>query len=74
MSEDQIVQEIHGEPQLETFQDYYDDLKLLVESIEGDVLKSEKGNKSAQVRLRKSLRLLKNKAGTYVKFSQGKLD
>ena len=74
MSEDQIVQEIHEEPKLESFQDYYDDLKLLVESIEGDVAKSEKGNKSAQVRLRKSLRLLKNKAGTYVKFSQGKLD
>lgn len=74
MSEDQIVQEIHEEVKLESFQDYYDDLKLLVESLEGDVLKSEKGNKSAQVRLRKSLRLLKNKAGTYVKFSQGKLD
>lgn len=74
MSEDQIVQEIHEEVKLESFQDYYDDLKLLVESLEGDVLKAEKGNKSAQVRLRKSLRLLKNKAGTYVKFSQGKLD
>lgn len=74
MSEDQIVQEIHEEIKLESFQDYYDDLKLLVESLEGDVLKAEKGNKSAQVRLRKSLRLLKNKAGTYVKFSQGKLD
>lgn len=74
MSEDQIIQEIHEERTLETFQDYYDDLKLLVESIESDVLKSEKGNKSAQVRLRKSLRLLKTKAGTYVKFSQGKLD
>lgn len=74
MSEDQIVQEIHEEVKLESFQDYYDDLKLLVESLEGDVSKAEKGNKSAQVRLRKSLRLLKNKAGTYVKFSQGKLD
>ena len=73
MSEEQIVEEIHEETQLETFDDYYQDLVLLVESLQGDVAKSEKGNKSAQVRLRKSLRLLKNKAGTFVKFSQGKL-
>ena len=73
MSEEQIVEEIHEEAQLETFDDYYQDLVLLVESLQGDVAKSEKGNKSAQVRLRKSLRLLKNKAGTFVKFSQGKL-
>lgn len=73
MSEDQIVEEIHEETKLETFEDYYQDLVLLVESLLGDVSKSEKGNKSAQVRLRKSLRLLKNKAGTFVKFSQGKL-
>ena len=73
MSEEQIVEEIHEETQLETFDDYYQDLVLLVESLQGDVVKSEKGNKSAQVRLRKSLRLLKNKAGTFVKFSQGKL-
>ena len=73
MSEEQIVEEIHEETQLETFDDYYQDLVLLVESLQGDVAKSEKGNKSAQVRLRKSLRLLKNKAGTFVKFSQCKL-
>lgn len=73
MSEEFIENEVHEEIKLETFSDYYDDLKLLVESIQNDVSKSEKGNKSAQVRLRKSLRLLKEKCSTYVKFSQGKL-
>lgn len=74
MSEDHVTQEINDEVTLESFQDYYEDLKLLVESLETDTLKSQNGNKSAQVRLRKGLRLLKNKAGTFVKFSQGKLD
>lgn len=73
MSEEFIEKEVHEEIKLETFTDYYDDLRLLVESLQGDVSKAEKGNKSAQVRLRKSLRLLKEKCGTYVKFSQGKL-
>lgn len=74
MSEDHVTQEIHEEVSLQTFQEYYDDLKLLVESLETDAIKSQNGNKSAQVRLRKGLRLIKNKAGTFVKFSQGKLD
>jgi hypothetical protein len=74
MSEDHIVEEIHKETSLETFEDYYADLKLLLESAESDVLKSAKGNASAKVRLRKTLRLLKTKCGTFVKFSQGKLD
>lgn len=74
MSEEHIVEEIHEEPKLETFADYYADLKLLLESAESDVIKSEKGNASAKVRLRKTLRLLRTKCGTFVKFSQGKLD
>ena len=73
MSEEFIENEVHEEIKLETFSDYYDDLKLLVESIQNDVSKSEKGNKSTQLRLRKSLRLLKEKCSTDVKFSQGKL-
>lgn len=74
MSEEHVTQEIQEEVSLETFTDYFEDLKLLVESLESDVIKSQNGNKSAKVRLRKGLRLIKTKAGTFVKFSQGKLD
>jgi len=51
----------------------YQELRILVESLESDVLKSQKGNKAASTRLRKSLRLLKNKSGDFVKFTLGKL-
>jgi len=51
----------------------YREIKILVESIESDVLKSQKGNKAASTRLRKSLRLLKHKSGDFVKFTLGKL-
>ena len=52
--------------------EHYSRLKLLVESIEEDALKSERGNKAAGVRLRKSLRLLKEYSGNFVKFTLGK--
>jgi len=41
--------------------------------LEADVLKSEKGNKAASTRLRKSLRLLKTTSADFVKFTLGKL-
>lgn len=49
--------------------EYYNALKLFVESLETDVLKSNKGNKAAGVRLRKSLRRLKQFSGDFVKFT-----
>ena len=49
--------------------EYYSYIKILVESMEEDALKQDKGNKAAGVRLRKSLRLLKNKSGEFVKFT-----
>ncbi len=52
-----------------THQEHYESIKVLVESIEKDMLKSEKGNKSAGIRLRKSLRLLKKYSQDFVKFS-----
>ena len=54
---------------LSQIQDYYDRLKLLVESMESDVLKSNKGNKAAGVRLRKSLRHSKDFVSKFVKFT-----
>ena len=50
-------------------QEYYNTLKLFVEGLEADVLKSNKGNKAAGVRLRKSLRKLKQFSGDFVKFT-----
>ena len=49
--------------------DQWTELKTLVESLEVDVLKNANGNKSAGVRVRKGLRLLKNKSCTLVKSS-----
>jgi hypothetical protein len=57
---------------LESISDHYSHLKLLVESIESDVIKSNKGNKAAGVRLRKSLRHLKGFSGDFVKFTLSK--
>ena len=45
------------------------ELKVLVESIELDVHKNANGNKSAGVRARKGLRLLKQHASNLVKES-----
>tara|TARA_R110002060_G_scaffold26534_1_gene36058 strand:+ start:1871 stop:2044 length:174 start_codon:yes stop_codon:yes gene_type:complete len=45
------------------------ELKVLVESLELDVHKNASGNKSAGVRARKGLRLLKQRAADLVKVS-----
>ena len=45
------------------------ELKVLVESLELDVHKNASGNKSAGVRARKGLRLLKQRAAELVKIS-----
>lgn len=45
------------------------ELKVLVETLELDVLKNANGNKSAGVRARKGLRLLKQRSGDLVKAS-----
>ena len=50
-------------------EEYYSRLKLLVESMELDALKSNKGNKAAGIRLRKGLRHLKSYSGDFVKFT-----
>ena len=57
---------------LESTKEHFEYLKTIVESLESDVLKSEKGNKAAGVRLRKSLRLIKSQVGDFVKFTLGK--
>ena len=54
---------------LQEIKDYHDRLKLLVEAMEDDVLKSNKGNKAAGVRLRKSLRHSKDFVSKFVKFT-----
>ena len=74
MSEDLVREEIE---QLEeqdpgTLTEYYSRLRVMVESMELDVLKSEKGNKAAGTRLRKNLRLLKKTSADFVRFSLGK--
>ncbi len=47
----------------------WEELKVLVESLELDVHKNARGNKSAGTRARKGLRLLKNAAADLVKTS-----
>lgn len=47
----------------------WEEFKVLIESIEQDVLKNAKGNKSAGVRARKGLRLIKTSASEIVKTS-----
>jgi hypothetical protein len=56
-----------------TNEEFYSHLKLMVESMEADVLKTERGNKAAATRLRKSLRLIKTTSANFVKFTLGKL-
>lgn len=53
----------------ESIQEYYDKLKLLFESVSTDVAKSNKGNKAAGVRLRKSMRVLKKELGSFIKYT-----
>lgn len=55
--------------ELNTQVDHYNFIKTLVESLESEVLKSQKGNKSAGVRLRKNLRLLKANTQEFIKFT-----
>ena len=50
-------------------EEFYTFLRTMVESMESDVLKSQRGNKAAGVRLRKSLRSLKKTSGDFVKFT-----
>jgi len=47
----------------------WDQLKVLVESLEVDIRKSLNGNKSAGVRARKGLRLVKNSAADLIRTS-----
>ena len=54
-------------------EEFYEYLKVMVEGMESDVLKAQKGNTAAATRLRKSLRLLKSTSGDFVKFTLGKL-
>ena len=49
--------------------DEWSELKVLVESLELDMHKNARGNKSAGVRARKGLRLLKRRASDLVKES-----
>ena len=49
--------------------DRWEELKVLVESLEQDILKNTNGNKSAGVRARKGLRALKTTASDIVKLS-----
>ena len=55
-----------------TIEEHYTRLNLLIESINADVIKAHKGNKSAGIRLRKSLRLVKEYSGIFIKFTLGK--
>ena len=52
--------------------DKWSELKVLVESLELDVHKNANGNKSAGVRARKGLRLVKARASELIKGSLAK--
>lgn len=76
MSEENIQSQIDSIDELSdptTNSEFYQHMKIMLESMEADVLKSERGNKAAATRLRKSLRLLKSASGDFVKFTLGKL-
>jgi hypothetical protein len=47
--------------------DQWNEIKVLVETLDLDVLKNANGNNSAGVRARRGLRLLKNKSSDLVK-------
>ena len=53
----------------ETIVENYETIKVLVESLQTDVVKNSQGNKSAGVRVRKGLRELKKMAANLVKES-----
>lgn len=76
MSEENIQSQIDSIDEVSdptTNSEFYQQIKIMLESMEADVLKSERGNKAAATRLRKSLRLLKSASGDFVKFTLGKL-
>ena len=74
MSEELIQQELNSNNETNmSHSSLYNEIRILVESIESDVVKSEKGNKAASVRLRKALRLLKTRSGDFVKLTLGKI-
>lgn len=50
--------------------DKWEELKTLLESVELDVKKNAKGNKSAGVRARRGLRMIKQAANELVKISK----
>tara|TARA_B100001059_G_C17532089_1_gene426068 strand:- start:171 stop:404 length:234 start_codon:yes stop_codon:yes gene_type:complete len=77
MTEEAVKQQIESETSdiltdPETLIEHYERLRLLVDVMQGDVLKSQKGNKAAGTRLRKGLRQIKKFSGDFVKFSLGK--
>tara|TARA_A100000164_G_scaffold349151_1_gene351886 strand:- start:354 stop:587 length:234 start_codon:yes stop_codon:yes gene_type:complete len=77
MTEEAVKQQIESETSEiltdpETLVEHYERLRLLVDVMQGDVLKSQKGNKAAGTRLRKGLRQVKKFSGDFVKFSLGK--
>ena len=47
----------------------FEELKLLVETLQTDVVKNAQGNKSAGIRARKGLRLLKKETAELVKLT-----
>lgn len=49
----------------------WEELRTLFESIELDLKKNAKGNKSAGVRARRGLRMIKQAAADLVRFSKG---
>lgn len=49
--------------------DQWNEIKLLMESLDSDVLKNLKGNSSAGVRARRGLRLLKTKLNDFSKMT-----
>lgn len=60
------------ENEFNSHEDHFKALKVIVESLEEDVLKSQRGNKTAGVRLRKNLRELKAFSQNFIKYSLGK--
>ena len=55
--------------ELKSIQEHYEYIKVLFESLEKDMLKSEKGNRSAAIRLRKGLRHLRESTTNFIKFT-----
>jgi hypothetical protein len=49
--------------------EHFEELKVLVETLQKDVIKNSQGNKSAGVRARKGLRQIKKMASDIVKLS-----